>query len=93
MWAVRTVSEVDVSKPTRVVSTGPYALSRNPMYVAWTVLYVGIALIINALWPLLLLPVVLASTHFLAVLREERRLAELFGIEYADYRQEVRRYV
>ena len=62
------------------------------MYVGWTVLYVGIALVLNTAWPLVLLPVVIMLTHR-SVLREERRLAERFGVEFAQYRAAVRRYL
>ena len=39
IWATTTFSKMDFSKPTAVVASGPYALSRNPMYVAWTLMY------------------------------------------------------
>lgn len=90
-WAVRTVGDADVDHPTELVTTGPYALSRNPMYVAWTVLYAGVTLAANAVWSLALLPAVAAATH-LAVRREERRLEAAFGEAYCDYRDEVPRY-
>lgn len=91
-WAVRAVGDADVERPTELVTTGPYALSRNPMYVAWTALYAGVALAANAVWPLALLPAVAAATH-LVVRREERRLEAAFGEAYYDYRDEVPRYL
>lgn len=91
-WAVRTVGDTDVEKPTALVSSGPYAFSRNPIYVAWTVLYAGFALLSNTLWPFVLSPVVLAATHGV-VRREERSLARAFGAEYRAYRRDVRRYL
>ena len=48
-------------KPTTaIIDTGPFALTRNPLYLAMALLYVGITLIVNTIWPLLLLPFVLA---------------------------------
>lgn len=91
-WAVRTVGAQDVEAPAALVTDGPYAFSRNPMYVAWTALYAGVALLANAAWPLLALPAVLAATHA-TVRREERALEEDFGEEYRDYRRAVRRYL
>jgi protein-S-isoprenylcysteine O-methyltransferase Ste14 len=91
-WAVRAAAAVDLERPDRLVDGGPYAHSRNPMYVAWTLGYVGIALVAGTAWPLLLLPVVLAVTH-LAVRREERSLGRRFGDAYRRYRASVRRYV
>lgn len=91
-WAVRAVGDADVDHPTELVTTGPYAASRNPMYVAWTVLYGGVSLAANTLWPLLLLPAVVVATH-VAIRREERRLEAVFGEEYRDYQVDVPRYL
>jgi protein-S-isoprenylcysteine O-methyltransferase Ste14 len=91
-WAVRAAAEVRLERPDRLVRRGPYAFSRNPMYLAWAAVYAGIALVAGAAWPLLLLPVVLAATH-VAVLREERSLEARFGAAYRSYRSSVRRYL
>ena len=42
-WAVRAAAGVDLERPNQLVDSGPYAHSRNPMYLAWTLGYVGIA--------------------------------------------------
>jgi protein-S-isoprenylcysteine O-methyltransferase Ste14 len=62
------------------------------MYVAWTVGYVGAALIVGTAWPLLLLPVVLLTTQ-VVVLREERYLERRFGVAYRNYKTSVHRYL
>jgi protein-S-isoprenylcysteine O-methyltransferase Ste14 len=62
------------------------------MYVAWTVVYVGVALVANAAWPLLILPVVLLVTH-IVVVQEERSLERQFGTVYRSYETAVRRYL
>ena len=81
-----------MERPDKLVLGGPYALSRNPMYLAATLVYVGIALVLNAAWPLLLLPVVLLATH-VVVVREERSLERRFGNAYRTYKTAVRRYL
>ena len=91
-WAVRAASDVDLERPSALVSTGPYAISRNPMYVSWTSLYVGGALITRKSWMLLSLPLVGGIIHRV-VLREEHALEGAFGEEYFRYRKLVRRYV
>lgn len=54
---------------------GPYRFSRNPMYVGLTVAYVGLWMGLNAVWPIVVLPVVLVALVRLVVKREERHLA------------------
>lgn len=90
--AVSAAAEVDLERPGRLVAGGPYRFSRNPMYLGWTLLAIGIPLVVNMAWPLVLLPFVLVVTH-LVVLREERDLEAEFGESYASYRARVRRYL
>jgi protein-S-isoprenylcysteine O-methyltransferase Ste14 len=91
-WAVRAAAGVDLERPNQLIDNGPYALSRNPMYVAWTVGYVGVAMVAGTAWPLLLLPVVVVATQ-VVVVREERSLERRFGAVYRNYRSSVRRYL
>ena len=90
--AVRAASDANLERPSTLVSTGPYAINRNPMYVGWTLLYLGAALIARNSWMLLLLPLVGGIIHR-DVLGEERTLEGAFGVEYFRYRRLVRRYV
>ena len=92
-WTVVAVHDVQIDRPTRVVVTGPYAYSRNPMYVAWTLIYAAVAILVNTVWPLSMLPALLAYTHARNVRREEKHLEASFGDEYRAYRRRVRRYL
>ncbi|HZD01640.1 MAG TPA: isoprenylcysteine carboxylmethyltransferase family protein [Actinomycetes bacterium] len=92
VWAVRAAAGVAMEQPSQIVRKGPYAFSRNPMYLAWTLGYVGIALVVDTAWPLLLLPAVLLWTH-VAVVGEEGSLEGRFGDAYRSYRSSVRRYL
>ena len=90
--AVRAASEVDLERPSTLISSGPYAISRNPMYVGWTLLYLGVALITRNAWMVASLPAVAGLTHR-DVLREELTLEGAFGEDYTRYRKLVRRYL
>jgi protein-S-isoprenylcysteine O-methyltransferase Ste14 len=90
VWSVRAAASVVLGRPDRLVRGGPYDLSRNPMYLAWTLAYLGVALLAGAAWPLL--PAVALATH-VAVVREERLLERRFGDAYRRYRASVRRYL
>jgi protein-S-isoprenylcysteine O-methyltransferase Ste14 len=78
---------------TALVAIGPFRFSRNPLYVALTLIYVGLALLANALWVLVLIVPVLLILHYGVVRREERYLEAKFGDAYRAYRSRVRRYV
>lgn len=78
---------------TTLVQHGPYRFTRNPMYVGATLSYVGIAMVINAAWPLVLLPLVLLSLSWYVVREEENYLAALFADEYHAYKKRVRRWI
>jgi protein-S-isoprenylcysteine O-methyltransferase Ste14 len=85
---------VEPWKPTTaIVSTGPYRLTRNPAYVGMALVYIAIAVLAEALWVLLPLPLVLAMVDRGVIAREERYLERKFGQEYLDYKSRVRRWV
>ncbi|MGH2355056.1 MAG: methyltransferase family protein, partial [Chloroflexota bacterium] len=55
-WAVAAAGPVDLARPGRLVTGGPYGISRNPMYVGWHVLYSGLLIYTGSRWLLRLLP-------------------------------------
>lgn len=78
---------------TAVVRGGPYRFTRNPMYVALALLYVGLALIVGYGWPLACLPLAILSVDRFVIPREERYLEQKFGEPYQRYRESVRRWI
>jgi len=76
-----------------LVSDGPFRFSRNPLYIAVTGLYLGITLLVNALWPLVLLVPALVVLQRGVIAREERYLEAKFGEPYRAYRSRVRRWI
>ena len=94
-WAMHRVgTDPNPMKPaTALVVAGPFRLTRNPMYVSLTALYVGLSLAVNALWPLVLLPAVLIVMQRGVIKREERYLERKFGEPYRAYRARVRRWL
>jgi protein-S-isoprenylcysteine O-methyltransferase Ste14 len=92
-WAVWAIEDMDIGLPTKIISTGPYAFSRNPMYVAWTLISLGLSLAANTLWPIVSLPGALIYTHVFVIIREERALERSFADEYRRYRAKVSRYL
>ena len=91
-WATRAAGTVDLSEPDRLVTAGPYALTRHPMYEAWTAMYAALAVWLRNGWLAVLLPVLLALVHR-DTGREDRRLRGRFGKAHVEYAQEVPRYL
>jgi len=82
------------AKPTSViVQTGPFARTRNPMYVGLVLIYLGVVLALNAAWALVGLPVLVLYLHFGVIRREERYLEDRFGDEYINYKATVPRWI
>jgi protein-S-isoprenylcysteine O-methyltransferase Ste14 len=78
---------------TALVTSGPYQLMRNPMYVGLSVAYVGEAAILHQIVPIVLLPLTIAYLNRVVIPVEEERLCAVFGAEYDRYRNDVRRWL
>lgn len=78
---------------TAFVTRGPYAFTRNPMYLSLVALYIAVALWLNSWWVLVLLPVVVLVIDRAVIAREERYLGAAFPAEYSAYRTRVRRWL
>src|SRR5215207_1444345 len=97
-WFIRTMrgadTTLDVNKPvSSLVQDGPFRYSRNPGYLSLAMIYAGIAIVRNALWAFLFLPLLLLVTQRELIEREERYLERTFGEEYLVYKRRVRRWV
>src|SRR5437667_2986571 len=85
---------VPARKPTTViVRTGPYRFSRNPIYLAFSLLQLGIAIWVNSLWLLATLVGAVALIHCVVIRREEQYLERRFGAQYLNYKASVRRWL
>jgi protein-S-isoprenylcysteine O-methyltransferase Ste14 len=77
----------------RLVTTGPYRFSRNPIYACDLLLQAGIGLAAGWWWALVLLPATWAALRYFAIAKEERFLRSLFGPQYEGYCRRVRRWI
>ena len=82
----------DLEHPDALVTTGVHALSRNPIYVGFTLAHLGLAAATRNGWMLVTCPASAALVHRW-VPREEDLLHQLFGAEYDAYRAKVPRYL
>jgi protein-S-isoprenylcysteine O-methyltransferase Ste14 len=84
----------DPRRPVKaIVAHGPYRFTRNPMYLAMAVVYLGVTALMNDFWPLIVFPVVLVIMIRAVIAREEAYLERAFGDEYRAYRTRVRRWI
>jgi protein-S-isoprenylcysteine O-methyltransferase Ste14 len=83
----------DPGLPTsKLVTTGVFSVSRNPLYLGGVCLLAGIALTLHLPWSLVLLLPAIVACHYLLIAPEERYLAAKFNSEYVQYAASVRRW-
>lgn len=76
-----------------VLRSGPFRVSRNPLYLGLVALDVGLALLALSSWALVLVPVGVVALWWGAIRPEEHYLSTTFGAEYDEYRARVRRWL
>jgi len=79
-------------EPPRLITTGPYAFTRNPVYLGHIIFMLGLALTLQSL-SAAILAVVIGVTFHRRILKDEKRLAAVFGQQYFDYKSQVRWWI
>jgi protein-S-isoprenylcysteine O-methyltransferase Ste14 len=81
------------SSNRKLVVTGPYRFTRNPMYLGLVTLTLGIAVWVGA-WPMFIVPfVVFATANWVHIRFEEAKMRRQFGADYNNYVGRVRRWL
>lgn len=100
LWAIVTFRHAQTtldptapSRASRLVTYGPYRITRNPMYLGLVLALLGWAGWLGNLSNLLVLPLFIAVVTHQQILPEEKALETLFGDEYVRYRQQVNRWL
>lgn len=96
--AVRTFRAAGTAVPgnrptTAIVRSGPYRVSRNPIYLAFSLFQLGLSLWVNSLGLLAALVPAIALMSLVVIPREERYLEARFPSEYLSYKSAVRRWL
>lgn len=86
-------SENPYKPTTSVLDTGPFAVTRNPMYLQMVLVCIGVGIALGNLWVLLLSPVCGLLLHVLVIKPEETYLERKFGDQYLEYKKRVRRWL
>lgn len=98
IWAIRTMrrtgqSENPYRPTTEIVERGPYRFTRNPMYLQMLLACIGIALMVQNIWMILLTPLCALALMTLVIRPEEAYLEAKFGAAYLAYKKRVRRWL
>lgn len=78
---------------TALVTSGPFAFSRNPIYLGNTIVLLGLAGVLGNSWLIVAAPAAALAVERLAIRREEAHLAALFGEDWLRYRGRVSRWL
>ncbi len=90
----RYAQPTDPGRPTsKIVKTGVFALSRNPLYLGSVLVILGFGLALNAHWLVVMLVPSVIACHIILILPEERYLAAKFPAEYREYQAAVYRWL
>jgi len=79
--------------PTALVTSGVFAISRNPIYLAMMLLIIGLAVTLDNIWLFALAPVFQQIIRWGVIAREEPYLEAKFGEEYRAFKQRTRRWI
>jgi protein-S-isoprenylcysteine O-methyltransferase Ste14 len=98
LWAVHTFRTTGTPVPgnrptTTIVRTGPYRYSRNPIYLSFSLLQLGVAFWVNSLWLLATLLPAVALMSLVVIPREEHYLESRFPSDYLPYKASVHRWL
>ncbi|SMF61607.1 methyltransferase family protein [Allosphingosinicella indica] len=81
------------AEPQALVTTGPFAKSRNPFYIGLLLVMAGLFVATGLDWGVLALPLLWLALDLRVIPFEEQRLAAAFGDEYRSYAARVRRWL
>ena len=84
---------ISVMPSTSLQTNGIYKISRNPMYVALSLMYFSALFFFGNWWHLILYPVIHFFVQEYNIKREEKYLERFYGQSYVEYRQKTRRWL
>ena len=80
-------------KSSALTTSGPFRISRNPMYLALVIWLFGLAVLLGSLTAFLFPILLFLVANFLIIPPEERNMEQMFGGQYTKYRRHVRRWL
>lgn len=98
IWAVRTLMEFHTTImphrcACRLVTTGPFRFTRNPIYLGYTLMMIALGLLTGNPWFFLAAPAAAVATTLMAIRCEEMHLLARFGVDFERYCRRTRRWI
>jgi|TARA_B100000085_G_scaffold228973_1_gene215041 protein-S-isoprenylcysteine O-methyltransferase Ste14 len=88
-----TITPLNPSNSTKLITVGIYKFSRNPMYLGLLLVLLGISFIINIIGGFLLIPLFILYLNLFQIIPEENAMVDLFKDEFLEYKKNVRRWI
>ena len=88
-----TITPLNPSNATKLITVGIYKFSRNPMYLGLLLVLLGISIIINLIGGFFLIPLFILYLNLFQIIPEENAMVNLFKDEFLDYKKNVRRWI
>jgi len=88
-----TITPLNPSNATKLITDGIYKFSRNPMYLGLLLVLLGISIIINLIGGFFLIPLFILYLNLFQIIPEENAMVDLFKDEFLDYKKNVRRWI
>ena len=88
-----TITPLNPSNATKLITDGLYKFSRNPMYLGLLLVLFGISIILNPTGGLFLIPLFILYLNIFQIVPEENAMVDLFKDEFLEYKENVRRWI
>jgi protein-S-isoprenylcysteine O-methyltransferase Ste14 len=79
--------------PTELLISGPFRISRHPMYLGMAAVLLGEAILLGSLITLIFPVLFIIISELLFIPFEEKNLEKLFGKKYSGYKKKIRRWI
>jgi len=97
LWGKKTFEKLETSvrfgKPTKLVTSGPYTFTRNPMYLGFVIFLLGIAVLLGSIIAFISPVGFFLVMNFVFIPFEEKWVGKIFGKKYIEYKKRVRRWI
>jgi len=97
LWGKKTFEKLKTSvrfgKPTKLVTSGPYTFTRNPMYLGFVIFLLGISVLLGSIIAFIAPLMFFIIMNFGFISFEEKWMEKIFGKKYREYKKRVRRWI